>query len=285
MNTLRLPLHLSRQRRMDFPRASSTCTTASSHDLRPEIRNSPAPFETERERLRILLVDNEKSTTDILGVTLQSAGYNVYPASTGDEALRRFRGARPDLVLLELRLPDMDGKQVLRCLREWTTMPIIMMSARHEEEEKIACLDIGADDYITKPFIIGELLARLRAALRRAFGIPRSEVFTAGVLKMDFVRREVMVGSQGVRLTATEYDLLKVLAIHAGSVRTHDQLIHEVWGATRHRDAVHVLRVTVGNLRRKLMADSAMLCPIVTEAGVGYRLQPGSDGAQAREAL
>ena len=153
----------------------------------------------------------------------------------------------------------MDGKQVLRRLREWTTTPIIVMSVRHEESEKIACLDTGADDYLTKPFTMGELLARLRAALRRAFGTPRSEVFLAGDLKVDFSRREVFIANEPVKLTATEYDLLKVLISHAGLVRTHYQLIHELWGTTQYQDAVHLLRVTVSNLRRKLVCDPRTL--------------------------
>lgn len=193
----------------------------------------------ENEGLRILLIDDEKSMRDILTLTLQPAGYTIYPVGTGAEALRNFPLARPDLILLDLFLPDVDGKQILRRLREWTTAPIIVMSVRHEESEKIACLDTGADDYLTKPFTMGELLARLRAALRRAFGAPRSDVFSASDLKVDFSRREVFVADAQVKLTATEYDLLKVLASHAGLVRTHRQLIHELWGTTQYYDAVH----------------------------------------------
>ncbi|MFZ0592322.1 MAG: response regulator transcription factor [Bryobacteraceae bacterium] len=239
----------------------------------------------EREGPRILLVDDEKSMQDILSVTLQPAGYTLYPASSGEEALQKFQLAQPDLILLDLFLPDMDGKQVLRRLREWTTTPIIVMSVRHEESEKIACLDTGADDYLTKPFTMGELLARLRAALRRAFGIPRSDVFAAGDLKVDFNRREVFVGHEQVKLTATEYDLLKVLVRHAGLVRTHYQLIHELWGTTQYQDAVHLLRVTVSNLRRKLVRDPRPFRYVVTEPGVGYRLRTDSDWTQAREGL
>lgn len=241
--------------------------------------------ETEKEGLRILLVDDEKSMQDILSVTLRPAGYSLYPVGTGEEALQKFPSVRPDLILLDLFLPDTDGKQVLRRLREWTTAPIIVMSVRHEESEKIACLDSGADDYLTKPFTMGELLARLRAALRRAFGTPRSDVFTAGDLKVDFSGREVFVGNEQVKLTATEYDLLKVLASHAGLVRTHRQLIHELWGTTQYQDAVHLLRVTVSNLRRKLVCDPRVLRYIVTEPGVGYRLRTDFAWAQARENL
>ena len=153
----------------------------------------------------------------------------------------------------------MDGRDVLKRLREWTSTPIVVMSVRHEESEKIACLDAGADDYLTKPFTMGELLARLRAALRRAFGSARIESFRSGNLKVDFNRREVFVGDDQIKLTATEYDLLKVLVHHAGLVRTHYQLIHELWGHTQYQDAVHLLRVTVSNLRRKLLCDPRFL--------------------------
>ncbi len=232
---------------------------------------------------RILLIDDEESMQEILSVTLQPAGYHLYPVRTGKAALQMFQSARPEMVLLDLFLPDMDGKDVLRRLREETTSPIIVMSVRHEESEKIACLDAGADDYLTKPFTMGELLARLRAALRRAFGAERNEIFTAGDLKVDFSRREVFVEHQQVNLTATEYDLLKVLVRHAGLVRTHRQLIHEIWGTTQYHDAVHLLRVTVSNLRRKLVCDPRVLRRIVTEPGVGYRLRADADWTEARK--
>jgi two-component system KDP operon response regulator KdpE len=240
--------------------------------FQPIAESSSISNQSEKHGLRILLVGDDSSVIEILREALGSAGYRVYPVGTGREALRTFQFARPDLILLDLHLPDMDGRQVLLHLREWTTAPIIVMSVQHEEAEKIACLDTGADDYVTKPFTIGELLARLRAALRRAFGTPRREVFTAGDLKLDFSRREVFVGNEKVKLTATEYDLLKVLASHAGVVRTHYQLIHELWGTTQYQDVVHLLRVTVSNLRRKLEYDPGNGRHIVTEPGVGYRL-------------
>ena len=240
---------------------------------------------TEKAGVRILLVDDEKSIQDILGVALQPAGYSLYPVSTGEEALRRFKLARPELILLDLFLPDMDGKDVLRRLRAWTSTPIVVMSVRDQESEKIACLDAGADDYITKPFTMGELLARLRAVLRRAFGAAKGEVFLAGDLRVDFNRREVFVGRQKAKLSATEYDLLKVLIHHAGLVRTHQQLVHELWGGTHYQDAVHLLRVTISNLRRKLTCDPRILRRIVTEPGVGYRLRTDADWAQVREEL
>lgn len=236
----------------------------------------------ERDGPRILLVDDEKAMRDILSVTLQPAGYTVFPVRSGEEALQKFQIARPDLVLLDLFLPDIDGKDVVRRLREWTTTPIVVMSVRNDEAEKIAALDAGADDYVTKPFTMGELLARLRAALRRALNISPNEVFTAGDLKVDFVHRTVFVGEVSVKLTATEYDLLKVLVRHAGLVRTHRQLIHELWGTTLYQDAVHLLRVTVSNLRRKLACDLKILRYIVTEPGVGYRLRTDSEWTEAR---
>lgn len=236
------------------------------------MKNTPALNRVKKEGLRILLVGEDNSMIEMLRDALTSAGYRVYTVGTGKEALQRFQFARPDLILLDLYLPDMDGKKVLLEFRKWTMAPIIVMSARLEESEKIACLDTGADDYITKPFGMGELLARLRAALRRAFGIPRAEVFKAGELKLDFSRREVFIGNEKVRLTATEYDLLKLLASHAGVVRTHYQIIHELWGSTQYQDVVHLLRVTVSNLRRKLECDSGIPRHIVTEPGVGYRL-------------
>jgi len=241
-------------------------------DFRQMVGSTEASNQTEKQNLRILLVGDDESMIEILSAALKTAGYKVYPVGTGREALRTFQFARPDLILLDLHLPDMDGRQVLLHLREWTTAPIIVMSIQQEESEKIACLDTGADDYVTKPFTMGELLARLRAALRRAFGTPRREVFTAGDLKLDFSRREVFVGNEKVKLTATEYDLLKLLASHAGVVRTHYQLIHELWGTTQYQDVVHLLRVTVSNLRKKLECDSGIARHIVTEPGVGYRL-------------
>jgi two-component system KDP operon response regulator KdpE len=187
------------------------------------------------------------------------------------------------LILLHLYLPDMDGKELLDRLRKWTSAPIVVISARQTESEIIACLDLGADDYIKKPFATGELLARIRAALRRAFGGTQCEAFTAGDLRVDFDRREVFVGTEQIRLTATEFHLLNVLVHHAGRVRTHHQLIHEVWGSTQYQDAVHLLRVTVSNLRRKLTSDSGHDLPIVTEPGMGYRLR--SDSSYAPSAL
>jgi two-component system KDP operon response regulator KdpE len=227
----------------------------------------------ENERLRILLVDDENATLEVLGVALRSAGYSLFSASTGEDALRQYQSTRPELILVDLFLPDMDGKDLLKRLRKWTSAPIVAISVPDEESEIVACLDAGADDCLTKPFAMGELLARIRAALRRAFGASPVDMFTAGDLRVDFNRRAVFVGREQVRLSATEYHLLNVLIRHAGQVRTHHQLIHEVWGSTQYQDAVHLLRVTVSNLRRKLTTDTGCRLPIVTEPGVGYRLR------------
>ena len=237
------------------------------------------------EGVRILLVEDEKAMQDVLSIALQPGGYSIFPVSTGQDALQKFQLSRPDLILLDLFLPDMDGKEIIRQLREWSATPIIVMSVRHDEAEKIKCLDAGADDYLTKPFTMGELQARLRAALRRASGTTQIEIFTAGDLRVDFTKRKVFVGHQQIKLTATEYDLLKVLVHHAGLVRTHYQLIHELWGSTQYQDAVHLLRVTVSNLRRKLATESKTLRYVITEPGVGYRLRTDSELSQGSPGL
>jgi len=240
---------------------------------RPRIVTEPAAYAKGGERLRLLLIHDEQPVPEVLDATLRSAGYDLFPVWTGKEALQTVQFVRPDLILLELGSPNLNGKHVLHHLREFTNIPIIVITLLHEEGEQITCLDAGADDYIAKPFTMGELLARLRAALRRAFGIPRGEVFKTGGLKIDFSRRAVSVWDEPVRLTATEYALLQALAGHAGIVKTHYQLIHEVWGTIQYQDAAHLLRVTVSNLRRKLLCDSGRLPLIVTEAGIGYRLR------------
>jgi two-component system KDP operon response regulator KdpE len=229
------------------------------------------------------LVDDKTSAIDMFGGALRSAGYGLYHAHTGMDALAKCRLERPHLILLDPTLPDVEGTELIRQLRKWTSTPIFVISADDDESEVIACLDLGADYYVTKPLASGELLARVRAALRKTPGTTQDEVFTAGDLKVDFNRREVFVGQRQVRLTATEYQLLRVLIRHAGVVRTHYQLIHEVWGTMQYRDAVHLLRVTVSNLRRKVATDSTRPLPIITEAGVGYRLRSDSTGSAQAE--
>ena len=197
----------------------------------------------------------------------------MHEAASGEDALQVVPAARPDAIVLDLGLPQMTGTEVTRCLREWTDIPILILSVREEEAEKIAALDAGADDYLTKPFGPGELLARLRAALRRASKQETNSVFTSGDLMVDLVQRLVRVGGADVQLTPTEYDLLKALVLHAGKVLTHRQLMREVWGGAHYEDSMHLLRVNVSNLRRKIESDATRPRFIVTEPGVGYRLR------------
>ncbi|PYV44392.1 MAG: DNA-binding response regulator [Acidobacteria bacterium] len=222
---------------------------------------------------RILVVDDEQAIRRFLRASLTAHGYSVYDACTGEEALQAAGSIRPDLIILDLGLPGIGGVEVARCLREWTQTPIIVLSVREQEPDKIAVLDAGADDYLTKPFGLGELLARMRAALRRATKQGNGPVFAAGDLKVDLAQREVLIRNRRVQLTPTEYDLLKALVGHAGRVLTHRQLVREVWGGMSYEDVVHMLRVNVSNLRRKLEPDPTRPRYIVTEPGVGYRLQ------------
>ena len=232
----------------------------------------------EKQGPRVLLVEDEESIQQTLSTVLPAAGYTVYQVRNGKEALRKVQSVRPDLILLDLGLPDMDGKDVIRHLREEQTIsPIIVISVRHEESEKVSSLDTGAHDYLTKPFTVPELLARMRATLR-SVNPAADDVFVVDDLRVDLVRREVFVGQTPVNLTATEYDLLKVLVHHAGRVRTHHQLIRELWGGTQYQDVMHLLRVTLSHLRRKLRPDPTKPSFIVTEPGVGYRLRTETSG-------
>ena len=224
--------------------------------------------------LRILVVDDERPIRRFLHASLSSQ-YTVLEAATGEEALAAVVAGHPDAILLDLGLPDMDGIDVTRRLREWTQIPIIVVSVREGEEDKIAALDSGADDYVTKPFSVGELNARLRGALRRNAAPPAEPVFRAGGLSVDLACREVSVNGQAVALTPTEYDILRVLVQHAGKVLTHQQLVRVTWGSENADSPgeAHLLRVNVSNLRRKLEADPSRPRYIVTEPGVGYRLK------------
>jgi two-component system KDP operon response regulator KdpE len=221
---------------------------------------------------KVLVVDDEASIRRFLRVTLTSQTYTVFEAASGREALTRVVEDKPDIVILDLGLPDIDGIEVTRLLREWTQMPIIILSVRGVENDKIAALDAGADDYLTKPFGVGELLARLRAALRRTDKTSDDPVFTSGSLKVDLSRRLVTVAGNEVPLTPNEYGLLRMLVTHAGKVLTHRHLLHEVWGA-EYGDEFHMLHVNISNLRRKIEPDPARPQLIITEPGVGYRLR------------
>lgn len=223
--------------------------------------------------VRILVVDDELPIRRFLRASL-SGQYTVLEAATGQEALAVTVSGRPDAIILDLGLPDLDGTEVTRQLREWTQIPVIVISVREREEDKIAALDAGADDFLTKPFGIGELMARLRVALRHSLSPGQEPVYQADGLVVDFARRVVTVNGEIVSLTPTEYDILRVLIQHAGKVLTHQQLAHAVWNASYEADA-HLLRVNISNLRRKLEANPARPRYIVTEPGVGYRLKIG----------
>jgi two-component system KDP operon response regulator KdpE len=223
---------------------------------------------------KILVVDDEAPIRRFLSLTLESQGYRVFEAASGGEAISLAAAEKPDVVMLDLGLPDMDGIEVTRLLREWTRAPIIILSVRGAEKDKIAALDAGADDYLTKPFGTGELLARLRAAVRRSARVPDSPVFTSGSLTVDLSRRLVSLAGNEVSLTPNEYDLLRALVAGAGKVLTHRQLLREVWGP-EYGDELHMLHVNVSNLRHKIEADPSRPHLIVTEPGVGYRLITG----------
>jgi two-component system KDP operon response regulator KdpE len=221
----------------------------------------------------VLIVDDEAGIRRFLRASLEAHGYSIHEASSGEEALQVVPAFRPDLVLLDLGLPGVDGRQVTSCLREWTQTPIIILSVQGDESEKIASLDAGADDYLTKPFGKGELLARIRAALRRVGSPDGGPIFVTGDLTVDFAKREVRVDAAEVQLTPTEYSLLKAFVLNANKLLTHRQLVHDVWGGAHYEDAQHLLRVNISNLRRKLEADPARPRYIITEPGVGYRLR------------
>ena len=220
---------------------------------------------------RVLVVDDEAPIRRYLRAALGAQGFTVHETATGSEAINAVLGYRPDIIILDLGLPDIDGIEVTRRLREWSQTPIIVLSVREAEQDKIAALDAGADDYLTKPFGTGELLARMRVALRKQVTSTNEPVFKIGGLKMDLSHRLVTVEAKEIQLTPTEYDLLKALVTHAGKVLTHRQLLHQVWGEGY--DDMHILRVNISNLRGKLEPDASRPTYIHTEPGVGYRLK------------
>lgn len=220
--------------------------------------------------LRILVVDDERAIRRFLKVSLGNQ-YEVFEAVSGEDALQAAATEHPDLIILDLGLPDMDGVEVTRRLREWTTIPIIVVSVREREDDKVAALDAGADDYLTKPFGVSELMARIRVAVRRSAQPDNEPIFQIGDLTVDLARRSVTVRGEPVTLTPTEYDILRTLVQHAGKVMTHRQLLRAVWG-TAYESETHILRVNVSNLRGKIEADASRPQIILTEPGVGYRL-------------
>jgi two-component system, OmpR family, KDP operon response regulator KdpE len=218
-----------------------------------------------------LVIDDEPQIRRLLRVTLEAEGYRVVDAATGQDGLVQAAQRRPDVVVLDLGLPDLDGLEVLKRIREWSRVPVIILSVRDQEDEKVAALDSGADDYVTKPFNSAELLARLRAALRHGQPPGADAIFRAGDLEVDLSRRMVLKSGVEVKLTPIEYSLLRLLVTHAGKVLTHRQLLTEVWGA-KSAGQSHYLRVHIAHLREKLEADPGAPRLIITEPAVGYRL-------------
>ena len=218
------------------------------------------------------MIDDERAIRRFLKASLTALGCTIFQAASGREGLEAVVAKRPDLVILDLGLPDIEGIDVICQLREWSQIPIIILSVREWEGDKIAALDAGADDYLTKPFGVGELMARLRAALRRAIPPSSEPIFMTGELKVDMVGRVVTVAGVEAQLTPTEYDLLKLFVTNAGKVLTHQQILRQVWGVG-YVDELHLLRVNVSNLRRKIELDPSRPHYIVTEPGVGYRLR------------
>jgi len=218
-----------------------------------------------------LVIDDELQIRRLLHACLETNGYRVREAATGHEGIREAAQHPPDVVILDLGLPDMDGLAVLKRLREWSQVPVVVLSVRDHEEDKIAALDNGADDYVTKPFSAGELLARLRVAQRHAQPSPDVSVFRFGEVEVDLTSRVVRRKGHEIKLTATEYSLLRLLVKNAGRVLTHRQILREVWGPT-YSEQTHYLRVYIAHLREKLESEPAKPAFIMTEAGVGYRL-------------
>ncbi|MEO5924195.1 MAG: response regulator [Bryobacteraceae bacterium] len=219
----------------------------------------------------ILVIEDDPQIRRFLRATLIAEDYRLLEATTAEEGLREAAARLPDLILLDLGLPDKDGLDVLRTIREFSKSPIIILSARGQERDKISALDLGADDYVAKPFAIGELMARVRAALRRSTVLPADQSQTFGNIEVDLAKRIVKVAGEEVHLTPNEYRLLQVLLKNAGKVLTQRQLLNEVWGPN-HTEQAQYLRVYVAQLRRKLEADPARPRHLLTEPGVGYRL-------------
>jgi two-component system KDP operon response regulator KdpE len=243
----------------------------------PAMRDHTPPADPPPGGARVLVIDDEPEIRKAVQGGLHSAQYTLEWAATGAAGLETVARWHPDVVVLDLSLPDSDGLQVLKTLRSWSAVPVIVLSVRARDKDKIAALDSGADDYLTKPFSMGELLARIRVALRHAAhtaggGVGGDARFQVEGLTVDFERRRVTMDGAEVRLTPTEYEVLKYLAMNAGKVVTHRTLLHAVWGPQYESEA-HYLRVFVGQLRRKLEPDPSRPRYVLTEPGIGYRLR------------
>ena len=219
----------------------------------------------------ILVVDDESQIRRLLELTLQGSGFDVRLASTGNEGVIMAASERPELIILDLGLPDMDGREVLKKIREWSSVPVLILSVRNGETDIVSCLDAGADDYLVKPFRTGELLARARTALRHRLTKEEKEVFTNRILSVDLSARTVKRSNELIKLTATEYALLALFVRNAGRVLTHKFILEQIWGPA-HAEEAQYTRVYVGSLRKKIEKDPANPKIILTESGIGYRL-------------
>jgi len=225
----------------------------------------------DKKGLRILIIDDEIQIRRFLRISLTSHGYNVRDVGTGQAGLEEASLFSPEMVILDLGLPDMSGIEVLRKMREWSKVPVIILSVKEQETDKITALDNGADDYVTKPFGMGELLARIRAALRHSAGVENEPVLRFDDLALDLAHRRTTVRDKEIKLTPTEYELVKNLALNAGKVLTHKFLLRTVWGSAYEND-IQYLRVYMGQIRRKIEVDPSRPRHIITEPGVGYRM-------------
>jgi two-component system, OmpR family, KDP operon response regulator KdpE len=221
---------------------------------------------------RVLVVDDEQAILRFLHSALDTGEFSLHQAENGHAALAGAAAVRPDIILLDLGLPDMDGVEVIRRIREWSQVPIIVLSVRDSEDQKVEALDAGADDYLIKPFSVAELQARIRVSLRRSLQQAPEPLFSCGGLEVDLPHRRVVVRGDEVQLTPTEYELLRLLVAHAGRVLTHGQILKQIWG-TAYAEQQNVLRVNISNLRQKIEEDPSRPRHIVTELGVGYRLK------------
>jgi two-component system KDP operon response regulator KdpE len=243
----------------------------------PTAPTQPAGDSPATGKARVLVIDDEPEIRRAVRMGLSGSEFVVAWAPTGQRGLEMVAQWHPDIVLLDLSLPDLDGIEVTRSLRSWSAVPILILSVRSGDADKIAALELGADDYLTKPFSMGELSARIRVALRHAAhaasgGAGEGARFVTGSLTVDFARRQVLVDAREVHLTPTEYEVLKYLAMHAGQVVTHRNLLRAVWGPA-YEDEAHYLRVFIGQLRRKIEPEPGRPRFLLTEPGIGYRLR------------
>jgi len=223
------------------------------------------------KNVKVLVIDDEVQIRNLLRMALSGYGYEVKEAANAEEGINFALTFKPDIIILDLGLPDADGIEVIKKLREWSSTPIIVLSVRERENDKIMALDSGADDYVTKPFGMGELLARIRTALRHRTMVTPQMSIELDDLKIDLATRKIMVGEKEVKLTPTEYEILKILALNAGKVVTHKQLLKEVWGPM-YENEVHYLRIYIAQIRKKIEVDPSRPRHLITEPGVGYRL-------------